>query len=173
MSPSAEACFVLSVKPRHEKSVFNMLRGKGFEPFLPIYARRTASRTTELPLFPGYVFCRFDPNNRLPILCVPGVFSIVGFGGRITPVDETEIAMLQRIVRSSLNREPWPSLPSGTVVTVIRGPRQGLRGVVFRQKTSLRIIVSVTVLQRSVSVEMQREWLDDEAPQFARAYAAQ
>jgi len=161
--------FVLYVKPRHEKKVSTMLRGKGYEEFLPLYARRSAVRVTDLPLFPGYVFCRMDPNNRLPVLSVPGVFSILSFAGRAAPVDEEEIAALQRVVRADLAREPWPTLPSGTRVTISRGPMQGVQGVVMRSKNSARIIISVTLLQRSVAVEVDRTWIADE---LARSTAA-
>jgi len=165
-SPFLPACtglnpwYVLYVKPRHEKRVSTVLRGKDFEEFLPLYARRTATRLSELPLFPGYVFCRMDPSNRLPVLSIPGVFSVVGFAGKATAVDETEIEALQRVVRSGLVRQPWPTLPAGTRVTVARGPMQGVEGVVMRTKTSARIVISVTVLQRSVAVELNRDWLD-------------
>jgi transcription antitermination factor NusG len=152
--------FVLYVKPRHEKNVSALLRGKGFDEFLPLYPRRTRSRTSELPLFPGYVFCRFDLANRLPVLTIPGVFSIVGFAGTPVPVDEREIEALQRVIRLGLHREPWPVLPSGTVVAVSRGPMQGVRGVVMNTRNRTRVIISVTLLQRSVAVEVEREWLE-------------
>jgi transcription antitermination factor NusG len=154
--------FVLYVKPRHEKNVSALLRGKGYDEFLPLYARRTKSRSSELPLFPGYVFCRFDPENRLPILTVPGVFSIIAFACKPVPVKPDEIEALQRAVRYGLPREPWPALPSGTTVTVSRGPMQGVRGVVLKNKNSTRVILSVTLLQRAVAVEVEREWLAEE-----------
>jgi len=166
-SMASEPWFVLYVKPRHEKHVSRILCGKGYEAFLPLYERRTSCRVTELPLFPSYVFCRLDPANRLPVLSVPGVFSIVGIGGTMAPVNPTEIAALQLIMRSGLDRDPWPALPCGTPVTVIRGPMQGISGVVIRNKTSTRILVSVTLLQRSVSVELHRSWLKDEVSELA------
>jgi transcription termination/antitermination protein NusG len=155
----AESWFALYVKPRHEKNVSSILRGKGFEEFVPLYRRRTPSRITELPLFPGYVFCRFDAQRRLPVLTVPGVFSIVGFGAEATPVRNEEIAALQRVVGSGLPREPWPDLPAGKKVLVLAGPLQGLAGVVVNYKNSSRLLISVDLLQRSVSVEVDRSWL--------------
>ena len=147
------------VKPRHEKNVSSILRGKGFEEFVPLYRRRTPSRVTELPLFPGYVFCRFDFDRRLPVLTVPGVFSIVGFGGEAVPVRNEEIAALQRVIRADLPREPWPELPVGEKVLVTAGPLEGLEGVVVSYKNSSRLLITVDLLQRSVSVEVNRSWL--------------
>jgi len=154
--------YVLYVKPRHEKCIAAILKGKGYEELLPLYARRTRSRISELPLFPGYVFCRFDPSYRLPVLTVPGVFSIVGSASNPTPVQETEIEALQRVIHHGWPREPWPALPSGAIVTVSRGPMQGIQGIVMKHKNVTRVIISVTLLQRSIAVEVDREWLDGE-----------
>ena len=96
----ASPWFAIYVKPRHEKNVACMLRSKGYDEFVPLYNHRTPSRTTELPLFPSYVFCRFDENRRLPVLKVPGVFSIVQLGGRLAPVAEDEITTLP-VLRST------------------------------------------------------------------------
>ena len=152
--------FVLYVKPRHEKNIASILQGKGFEQFLPLFERRSMSRISKLPLFPGYVFCRFDPGNRLPILTVPGVFSIVTNGGKAVPVADAEVDALQRVVRNGLPREPWPTLTEGTSVVVARGPLQGVEGLVVSTKNCTRVIISVGLLQRAVAVEVEREWLD-------------
>src|SRR5664279_6353582 len=70
------------------------LRGKGYEEFLPLYRsrRKWSDRTKDLdlPLFPGYLFCRFDGNHRLPVLTTPGVIGIVGAGKTPIPVDHDE-----------------------------------------------------------------------------------
>ncbi len=152
--------FVLYVKPRHEKHVTRLLRGKGYESFLPLYAHRTRSRTNDLPLFPGYVFCRFNPCIKTPVLSVPGVFSVVEFAGAPAPVEESEIAALQRVVEHGLAREPFPALPSGTPITIRSGPMEGVRGVVMKCKNTLRVVISVSLLQRSVAVEVERDWLE-------------
>jgi transcription antitermination factor NusG len=156
---SFDSWFALYVKPRHEKNVSSILRGKGYEEFVPLYARRTPARISELPLFPGYVFCRFNAQQRLPILTVPGVFYIVGFGGAAVPLETGEIAALQRVVESGLPRQPWPELPTGRKVSVAGGPLEGLEGVVMNHKNGSRLLISVNLLQRSVAVEVDRAWL--------------
>jgi len=156
---SSDSWFALYVKPRHEKNVSSILRGKGYEELVPLYARKTPARISELPLFPGYVFCRFNAQHRLPILTVPGVFSIVGFGGTAVPVENGEIAALQRVVQSGLPRQPWPELPAGRIVSVAAGPLEGLEGVVMNHRSGSRLLISVSLLQRSVAVEVDRAWL--------------
>jgi transcription antitermination factor NusG len=152
--------FALYVKPRHEKNVAAILRGKGYEEFVPLYDRRTPSRTTQLPLFPSYVFCRFDQEKRLPILSTPGVFSIVEFGGVPASLDEEQIAALQRVVAGGMGRFPWPDLPAGRRVRIKAGPLEGVEGVVVISRNVSRLIISVDLLQRSVAVEVDRDWLE-------------
>ena len=160
---AASPWFALYVKPRHEKNVACILRGNGYDEFVPLYNRRTPSRTTELPLFPSYVFCRFDENRRLPVLKVPGVFSIVELGGRLARVAEDEIAALKRVISAGIAREPWLALTAGAKVRIAAGPLQGIEGVVVAHKNSTRLIVSVDLLKRSVAVELDRQWLEQPA----------
>ena len=157
----AENWFALRVKPRHERLVATALHGKGYEEFLPLYrCRRKWSdrvKVLDLPLFPGYVFCRFDPNDRLPILTTPGVLLIVSSGKTPLPVDENEISAVRTIVESQLQVEPWPYLAAGHLVCVISGPLRGIEGFFLNCKRPGRLVVSVTILQRSVAVEMDSE----------------
>jgi hypothetical protein len=44
--------------------------------------------------------------------------------------------------------------------------------VVIRSKTSTRMLVSVALLHRSVSVEVERNWLSDNLPEVASGYWA-
>ncbi|HWQ57016.1 MAG TPA: transcription termination/antitermination NusG family protein [Bryobacteraceae bacterium] len=151
--------FALYVKPRHEKHVSCVLRGKGYEEFVPLYSRRTRSRSCDLPLFPGYVFCRFPPHNRLPILSVPGVFYIVAAGGQPAPLEDEEIEALRKLVCSGLPRGPWPYIAEGEKVVLQDGPLRGVSGHVLRLKNAGRLIVSVSVLQRSVAIEIDNSWV--------------
>jgi len=155
--------FALHVKPRHERAVVRGLENKGFEHFLPLYqARRRWSdryKTVALPLFPGYVFSRFEPQCRVPILTVPGVLRIVGAGRTPLPVEDSEIAALQSIVKSGLPAHPWPFLKAGQAVSIEGGPLCGLTGILLDFKGSQRLIVSVTLLQRSVAVEIESDWV--------------
>src|SRR5215467_15105310 len=91
--------FALAVKPRFDKAVARALETKGFPTFLPVYTKQhkyaARSKEFELPLFPGYVFCRFNALTRLPILTTPGVTQILGVGNTPIPLSDSEIASLQ------------------------------------------------------------------------------
>jgi transcription antitermination factor NusG len=151
----------LTVRPRHEKSVALHLSGKGYTQYLPLYrSRRQWSdrvQHVDLPLFAGYVFSRFDPLRRLPVLTIPGVLSLVSFGQGPEPVDAAELEAIRRIAESGVPVEPWPFLKIGQRVLVERGPLAGLEGVLLKMRSQCRIVVSVTMLQRSVAAEVGRD----------------
>ena len=153
----------LRVKSRHEQVASTALRGKGYEPFLPSYRvrRRWTDRMkeTELPLFPGYVFCRMDLADRLPVLTSAGVVGIVGIGKMPEPIEEREIAAIWAVMRSGLAALPWPFVHPGDSVRVEFGPLRGVQGVVESFNDRRRLVVSVTLMQRSISVELDPAWV--------------
>jgi transcription antitermination factor NusG len=165
--------FALQIRSRYEKIAATLLCGKGYELFLPVYKsrRRWSDRIKELevPLFPGYLFCRFNPLDRLPILVTPGVIQVVGIGKSPVPVDDAEIAAIQTAVQSGLPRQPWPFLQIGQRVRVECGPLCGLEGILVDFKGRHRLVLSVTLLQRSVAVEVDGAWVIS-IPQQHRAY---
>ena len=155
--------FALQTRCRCESFVAKQLRHKGYELFLPLYEcrRRWSDRIKELelPLFPGYLFCRFNPLDRLPILMTPGVIQIVGVGKSPIPVDDADIVAIQTAVRSGLPRQPWPFLQMGQRVRVESGPLTGVEGILIGFKGHHRLVLSVTLLQRSVAVEVDDVWV--------------
>ena len=155
--------YVLRVKHRHEKGVANSLEAKGYERFLPLYQtrRRVFGKRSDaqLPLLPGYVFCRLNISDRLPVLVIPGVFHILQAGKLFPAVDENEIMSLQEIVSSGLSALPWPFLKAGQWVYLDEGPLRGLTGILVAVEDKPKVIVSVTLLQRSVAVEIDRRWV--------------
>ena len=116
-------------------------------------------KSITLPLFPSYVFCRFDIHARLPILVTPGVNFIVGVGKAPIPVEPEEMAGIHQVMQSGLAAQPWPYLKAGEMVEVQTGPLEGLKGMIVRTKGCDRLIVMVTLLMRSVSVEIDRRWV--------------
>jgi len=155
--------YALRVKSNCEKLVTAGVRNKGFEEFLPLY--RTCHRwsdrlkSAELPLFPGYTFCRIDPNFRLPILTIPGALHFIGIGKVPVPIEDSEVAAIQNAVRSGLPAEPWAYLNVGQLVRLDDGPLAGLEGILIETRKQCRIVVSVSLLQRSVAVEIERNWV--------------
>jgi transcription antitermination factor NusG len=155
--------FALRVRSNFEKPASQMLRQKGYEEFLPTYVQRTRwsdrTKTIVRPLFPGYLFCRFDPQARLPILVTPGVVSIVGLGKTPVPVSEQEIEAVQTLLRSGLAAMPWPYVSVGQRLIIERGPLSGVEGILQEVKSQYRFIVSVDLLKRSVAAEIDADWV--------------
>jgi transcriptional antiterminator NusG len=153
-----ESWFVTQVIPRHEKSVDTILGIKCYQHFLPIHrARRKWSDRTKVvdePLFPGYVFVRVKRSLMGPILGIPGVIRIVSFGGVPHPISEEEIEALRLVFRSSREVCSFPYLNVGQNVRVISGPLSGIRGIVTKFKKHDRLILSIDLIMKSVSVEI-------------------
>ncbi len=156
--PSQFPWFALQVRTRNEAGVAEKLGGQGYDRFLPLYKvrKRWSDRIKEVnaPLFPGYLFCRFNPQDRLPILKTPGVMQIVGFKNGPVAVDESEIRALQTVVAAGAPQQPWPFLTAGARVRIESGPLLGLEGILTEVRNSHRLVLSVTLLQRSVAVEI-------------------
>ena len=156
--------FALSVTVRHEKMVSQVLQHKGFETFLPLYTRRhqynRRVREFEIPLFPGYLFCRSALNARLPILTTPGVLQMIGAGRVPIPVEDNEITSLQKAVEAGIPVAPHPFWQSGQTGRITTGPLTGIEGIVMNAKHPLRLILSVGLLRRSVLLEIDSDCVD-------------
>jgi transcription antitermination factor NusG len=152
--------FALVVRSRREKAVAEGLRGRSIEAFLPVaHCRRQWSdrvKPMEVPLFPGYVFCRCDYHSRLAVLGTPGVVSFVSFGSGPATILTEEIEGIRTIVRSGLPACGGPYVRVGQRVRIAGGPLAGLEGILCREKDALRVVVNVEILQRSVCVDVER-----------------
>jgi transcription antitermination factor NusG len=152
--------YAIAVAPRKEHSVASAAGTKGFECFLPLYERRAIwsdrVKVSAVPLFPGYVFCRLDVRNRLPLLVTPGVREIVGTARIPTPIDDTEIEAISRALKNGLLLEPCDHLEQGDRVIVTNGPLAGLEGIFLRHRGRDRLILSVSLIGRSVAAEVDR-----------------
>ena len=150
--------FAIRVRSRCEKLSAADLAVKGYEvcsataPQRRIWSDRV--RTVEMPLFPGYIFSRFEPARRIEVEGAAGVVSIVRFGNRECPVDDDEIEAVRAVLRSGAEVFGSPYFGIGTRVRVRFGPLAGAQGVLVRVKNRHRLVVSVGLLQRSVAVEV-------------------
>lgn len=151
---SSPRWFALYVRVRHERAVGVQLEGRGLEAFLPCYLsrRKWADRyvSLELPLFPGYVFCRFSGDQRASVLDTTGVIRIVGFGRQLMPVDDEEMHAIQKAIAAGLACEPVPYVEVGHAVRIQSGPLAGVDGILQTIKDGHRLVLSITILNRSV-----------------------
>ena len=151
-------CVACSLQPRADHgSSFTGSRVRRVRPSYKV-EKRWSDRIKQIDqfLFPGYIFCRFDPNDRLPILTAPGVVDVVGFGKLPEHVPDAEIERVRRMVESGLLVTPYPYVQVGQAVLIDRGPLSGVEGILVELKGKLRLVVSINLLQRSVSAEVDR-----------------
>ncbi|MGI8960322.1 MAG: UpxY family transcription antiterminator [Bryobacteraceae bacterium] len=152
----------LRTKSKHEHVTARALAGQGYESYVPMHHRRRqwSDRVvdSEQPLFSGYVFCRFDTQQRQPIATTVGVVSVVSFGNGPVAIADSEIEAVQTLLRSGVAAQTCPFICEGQQVRINRGALEGLQGILVQNKSEWRVVVSVTMLQRSISVEVDREW---------------
>jgi transcription antitermination factor NusG len=154
---NSQSWYAVRVRSRHEKAVAAALRNKGFEEFLPLYRsrRRWGQRIVEIemPLFSGYVFCRFDPGERrVPVATTPGVMGIVGFGGKATPLDQVEMAAIRRVIELGIAAEPWRYVQTGQRVRIEHGALAGMEGIFVEARKKHKLLLSLSLLQRAVAI---------------------
>lgn len=155
--------YAVRTRSRFELTTSRALRDRGLAEFLPTYKsrRKWSDRVKELtlPLFPGYVFCRFKASDPFPVLKSPGVVHIVSAGNKPIPVEDTEIESVRTVCASGLPAQPWTDAAIGQPVSIVRGPLRGAAGTLVRVKDQYRLVVSVSLLQRSVSTELEWDWI--------------
>ncbi len=155
--------YAVRVRPRYERLVSNSIELKGIKTLVPTYSvrRRWADRSKllDIPLFDGYVFCHVDPNNRLPVLVTPGVIHFVGIGKTPVPIDASEMKAIQTVVDAGSNATPWPFLATGDRVRIQQGPLRDVEGILVRRERDHRVVISVSLLQRSIAVSMEQSWI--------------
>ena len=150
--------FAIRVRSRCEKLAAAALASRQIEVLAAVAPQRRVwadrVRTVEMPIFAGYIFGRFDASQRAEVEKTAGIASIVRFGDACCPVEDTEIAALRIVLGSGLDLHRAPFLCAGRPVEVKHGPLAGVRGIVVEVKNRYRLVVSITLLQRSVSVEI-------------------
>jgi transcription elongation factor/antiterminator RfaH len=156
------AWYALYTRPRHEKQVFQDLSAKGIQAFLPTFRvrRRWSDRykIVEEPLFKNYLFVQIE-YHRLSreALRSYGAVAFVTFDGVPAPIPTHEIDTIRRLVESELPCNPHPYLKIGRRIRVRSGPLEGCEGILTRKKGLTRLVLSVTLLQQSVSAEVDAD----------------
>jgi transcription antitermination factor NusG len=156
--------FAAYTNSHHEKRVAWHLVEREMESFLPLYSARhrwknRCEMNLELPLFPNYVFVRIDIRDRVRVLAVPGVISLVGIGRVAAPLLDFEI----EAIRSGLGQrriEPHPYLVVGDRVRIKDGPMTGMEGILTRKKNNYRVVIALDVIMQCVAVEVDADDLE-------------
>ncbi len=150
--------YALRTKSRHEKLVRDQLDKQGIQPLLPTVKRlsqwKDRKKEIEVPLFSGYCFVQLRQEAKLPVQKVSGVVEIVGNGRRPEPIPDEEIEALKQLMASVLPFDPHPYLHEGMMVEVVRGPLQGVQGILLRKERRHRLVLGVHLIQQAAAVEI-------------------
>jgi transcription termination/antitermination protein NusG len=151
--------YAVWTRSRHEETVREQLERKEISAFLPTVTRwsrwKDRKKKIDWPLFPGYCFARFDPEDALPILKCSGVVNIVSFEGKPAPIPEHELESIRLLIGSELQFDPCPMIRESMLVEVVHGPLRGVIGRLQRKDESkARLILSVDLIGQAVSVEV-------------------
>src|SRR4051812_1188384 len=140
-----QSWFALQVRPRHELAAARMLRTKGFEEFVPTYSTKQQwsdrQKNVTFPLFAGYVFCKFYPVKKLPIINTACVIRIVGNNRGPSAIADQEIDVLRKAVQSGLSVRPHPYITAGSKVRIQEGSMAGVEGIFIGQKKGSEMII--------------------------------
>jgi transcription antitermination factor NusG len=151
--------FAVYTRSRHELTVKNQLDAKGVLNFLPSYTKlshwKDRRKEINLPLFPGYLFVKVLVNDRIDVLKTFGVVYIVGNSSGPLPVPEDSIQSIQSILERGLKVDPHPYLKVGSRVRITDGPLKGIEGILIRKKNRTLLVLSIDLIQRSVSMEIE------------------
>jgi transcription antitermination factor NusG len=158
--------YAIRVRSRCEKAVVASLYSKGYAHFLPLQKKqRSGGRYSELPLFPGYVFSRFDPAHRLPVLMIPGVVSIVSNGRELLAIGDSEIAAVRQVEKEiaaeDKDTKSTPVFKPGQHIQVCEGPLRGVSGIVISAAHRFPVIAFIMLLQRWVPVKLDSAWVSE------------
>lgn len=153
--------YAVCVRSKYERRVADALTSKGYDCLLPSYRekRKWSDRTKiiELPLFPGYVFSRFDVEVRLPILMTPGVVTVAGIGKVPQPLDPYEVDQIRKVTAVGHPAQPWPFLKIGQRVRITAGPLTGVEGLLMQRRGETRVVLCVSLLEKAISVQVESD----------------
>jgi len=160
MNSSDQVWFAVQTWPRYEKKVASELVKKNVVVFLPLRkeAHRWSDRkcTVELPLFPSYLFVQLNTSleARIPVLRTNGVGQLVGARTTGSPIPESEIESVRALLTRGIPFDNHPFLSVGQRVRIRSGSLQGVEGILVEKNNDLSLIVSVQIIQRSLSVRV-------------------
>ena len=156
--PNDARWYAIWTRSRHEKQVRDRLTGQGIEPLLPlvkqIHRWKDRKKQVDLPLFPGYCFARFAWKDHLAVVRAPGVVQVIGSSGKPEPIPDHEIEAIRKLMTSTLPYDSHPYLQEGMRVRVIRGPLEGVEGILTRKERHHRMVIGIQLIQQAVAVEL-------------------
>jgi transcription termination/antitermination protein NusG len=152
--------YAVRTRSRHEKLVARQLENQGIQSFLPVINKinqwSDRRKEVEQPLFSGYTFVRLDhsSSDRVRVLQTQGVVQFVGVHGVGVPIPDQEIDNINTLLSSKIGYQERPFLYVGQRVRVSGGALDGLEGILTAENSDQSVVISVGLIQRSLSVRV-------------------
>jgi transcription antitermination factor NusG len=153
--------YAVHTMARHEKRVATQFEEKRVCTFLPLLRQihRCSDRRSEVetPMFSCYAFVRMvqTVEERLKVLRTPGVLGFVGNERQGAPIPEEQIESLRKAIGEKVPCLPHPFISAGKRVRIRGGSLDGVEGILMLQGRDQRLVISVELLQRSVSIRVE------------------
>jgi len=155
----ASPWFALKVRARSEPVAVSALRNRGYDPFCPTYSERRRykdrMKIIENAVFPGYLFCRFDLRHKVSVISSHSVEYLVSVAGVPSEIPENDMRNIRRAVEAGAR--PMTYFKAGQRVRVEVGSLAGIEGLLLRCPSGDRLVISIDLLQRSVSLEISKD----------------
>lgn len=160
--PTADAPWEIAhLRSRQEKTVARLLLDGGKPFYLPQVEqkKKSSGRTfvSHLPLFPGYIFLRRVKGLRETLWRTSAVVKMLEVPDQAQLTGE--LLQIRHLQVSGAVLTPRVDLVPGDAVRITEGVFTGYSGIVMEERGSLRLIVSVSTLRKSVDVEFPRDVL--------------
>ena len=158
---AVERWYAVQTYARHEKMVENRLHERGVTTFLPLMTEvhrwSDRKKVVQVPLFGCYVFAKIAATNveRVRVLRVEGVLSLVGSGREGTPIPDNEIESVRILLEERLPWSSHPYLKIGQRVRIRSGALDGMEGVLVSRNGDRTLVISVEAIQRSLAVRVE------------------
>ena len=170
MNQNSSKWYALHTRSHFEQKVYDGLRGKSIEAFLPrlqvMSRRKDRHKKLLVPMLPGYVFVHSDlhPEEHLRIIKTVGIVRMVSFKAKPVPANEEEISSLMILDGTDRTVQNRAYMKRGDRVIIMEGPLKGLVGFYLRHNTKLdKVVVSIELLHRSLEIEIEG-WALEKAP---------
>jgi transcription antitermination factor NusG len=158
-APLDREWYAVYTRSHQERMVQTQLAGRGVENFLPTYEKisqwKDRKKLIQVPLFPGYLFVKIEFMKRLEVVKAYGAVELVGNSAGPVPIPEEQVTRVRKFVEVGLKCDPHPYLKVGKKVRITEGTLEGLEGILVRTKNRSLFVISVEMIQRSVSVELE------------------
>jgi len=152
---------VVVTRSRFEKKSNTILMQNGFDTYLPLTREfvqwSDRKKWVEKPLFPGYLFVKFNSKERYNVLCVNGIAKIVHFENQDCVIDEKLIDSIRELLKNQSKPQLIEELniEIGEEVIIKQGPFKGMAGKLAQLNGKTKVLVTIEAIGQGILLELK------------------